>query len=95
MSISEEITEYEINYLGGGQDAGGYPYRAIIKFRRKDGTLIGAAYFHRNASYDDGKCFGISQQDHVFRHFRESDYGHILDISRVEPNQCFVENMEV
>lgn len=83
MSMSEEITSYEISYYAGGRDAGSYPYRAIIKLRRGDNTLIGAAHFHREHSTmpaHDEK----NEHDHYMCHFHSSSYEHIVDVLRNE-----------
>ena len=50
MALSEEIKKYEISYYGGGHRTKDIPYRASIKLRRGDGTLIGVAHFHRDSS---------------------------------------------
>ncbi len=80
---SENIKEYEVNYLAGGKNSGGYAYRAIIKLRRNDGTLIGAAYFHRSENTMPDHD-AINSHDHLECHYRDVDYGHILDILRNE-----------
>ena len=48
--MSEEIKEYDVTYYAGGANASNYEYRAIIGLRWEDGSLIGAAYFHRDAT---------------------------------------------
>ena len=83
MSMSEEIKIYEISYYGGGHGSHDYPYRAIIKLRRGDGTLIGVAHFHRDiATMPDHDEANALDQYHC--HFRDLDYPNVLDILRNE-----------
>lgn len=83
MALSEEIKKYNISYFGGGNNTAAHPYRAIIKLRRGDGTLIGAAYFHRSeASMPDHD--EKNDKDHYICHYRDTDYANVLDLLRNE-----------
>lgn len=83
MAFEEEIKQYTVSYYGGGRNAPGYEYRAIIGLRRDDGSLIGAAYFHRSPETmpdtDDQNNSG-----YVFCHYRWEDFPHVLDLLRNE-----------
>lgn len=83
MPSIEEVAQYDVNYSGGGTNATGYPYRAIIGLRRSDGSLIGAAYFH----HDPASITGTDQQTangYVWCHFPADSYPHVLDLLRNE-----------
>lgn len=83
MSLSEQITTYEINYYGGSATNAKNLHRAMIKLRRQDGTLIAVAYFHRETGTIpefDSK----NEHDHYLIHYTAADYGHVLDILRNE-----------
>lgn len=83
MALSEEIKIYEINYFGGGMNVANHPYKATIKLRRVDNTLIGTAFFHRSKDtmpdHDEKNA-----REHYLCHFHESDYASVTDILRNE-----------
>ena len=83
MALSEEIKKYDVSYYGGGNNTAAHPYRAIIKLRRGDDTLIGAAYFHRSddtmPDHDEK-----NDKDHYLCHYREADYARVMDLLRNE-----------
>ena len=61
-----EIKKYDVAYYAGGKNAAGYPYRAIIGLRNEEDGLIGAAYFHHNAS-----TLPVSRTEDVHEWFEE------------------------
>lgn len=78
-----EIKQYDVAFYAGGRNAAGYPYRAIIGLRDEGGRLVGAAYFHLDAS----KMPGADTQKasgYVSCHYAEADYPHVLDLLRNE-----------
>ena len=80
---SEEIKKYDVAYYAGGKMANSYPYRAIIGLRRDDGSLIGAAYFHRNPeAMPDADS--ESPSGYVYCHYRSEDFPQVLDLLRNE-----------
>lgn len=83
MALSEEIKSYEINYFAGGANAATHPYRAAVKLRRPDGTLIGVAYFHRSEAtmpdHDQKNSHG-----HYELHYHSRDYANVIDVLRNE-----------
>jgi hypothetical protein len=78
-----EIKKYDVAYYAGAKNAAGYPYRAIIGLRDDHDGLIGAAYFHRDASTlppsDTSKTSG-----YISCHYLAEDYPKILDLLRNE-----------
>ncbi|HEV7395434.1 MAG TPA: hypothetical protein VGN86_02890 [Pyrinomonadaceae bacterium] len=84
-----EIKKYDVAYYAGGKNTVGYPYRAIIGLRDDDDGLIGAAYFHHNASTmpiaDTQKASG-----YISCHYMAEDYPQVLDLLRNE-KPAFVE----
>jgi hypothetical protein len=78
-----EIKKYDVAYYAGGQNAAGYPYRAIIGLRNEEDGLIGAAYFHRNPKTlpvtDTRKVSG-----YISCHYLAEDYPQVLDLLRNE-----------
>lgn len=78
-----EIKKYDVAYYAGGKNAAGYPYRAIIGLRNEEDGLIGAAYFHHNASTlpvaDTRKSSG-----YISCHYLADDYTKVLDLLRNE-----------
>ncbi len=78
-----EIEKYDVAYYAGGRNAASYPYRAIIGLRNDSGALIGAAYFHHNATTmpvaDTQKASGF-----ISCHYLASDYPQVLDLLRNE-----------
>ena len=78
-----EVKKYDVAYYGGGRNAAGYPYRAIIGLRDDDDKLVGAAYFHHDArtmpSGDTQKASG-----YISCHYMAADYPQILDLLRNE-----------
>jgi len=82
MAIAE-IKKYDVAYYAGGNNAAGYPYRAIIGLRDDDNRLIGAAYFHHSSttmpSGDKQNASG-----YISCHYLATDYPQILDILRNE-----------
>ncbi|MCM3902478.1 MAG: hypothetical protein ND866_12290 [Pyrinomonadaceae bacterium] len=78
-----EIKKYDVAYYAGGKNAAGYPYRAIIGLRNDNDGLIGAAYFHNNASSmpvaDTQRASG-----YISCHYLAEDYSKVLDILRNE-----------
>ncbi|MBK8705008.1 MAG: hypothetical protein IPN33_16550 [Saprospiraceae bacterium] len=80
---TEEIKKYDVAYYGGGKNVNNYPYRAIIGLRREDGSLIGAAYFHRKPdTMPNTDSRGAN--GYVYIHYTWEDYPHVLDILRNE-----------
>ncbi|MEZ4554496.1 MAG: hypothetical protein R3B59_11445 [Dehalococcoidia bacterium] len=83
MSSIEEIISYDVDYYGGGMNATGYQYRAIIGLRRANGSLIGAAYFHRDPSTlpptDEQKPGG-----YIWCHYPWDSFAQVLDLLRNE-----------
>ena len=78
-----EIKKYDVAYYAGGQNAAGYPYRAIIGLRNEDNGLIGAAYFHRDARtlpVADGR----KPTGYISCHYLAEDYPHVIDLLRNE-----------
>jgi hypothetical protein len=83
MAFVEEIKKYDVAYYGGGKNATGYPYRAIIGLRRDDGSLIGGAYFHR----DPATMPSTDQQTstgYVWCHYSSDSFSQVLDLLRNE-----------
>ena len=78
-----EIKKYDVAYYAGGKNAAGYPYRAIIGLRNDADGLIGAAYFHHNATTmpvaDTQRATG-----YISCHYPAEDYAKVLDILRNE-----------
>jgi hypothetical protein len=78
-----EIKKYDIAYYAGAKNVAAYPYRAIIGLRSENDALVGAAYFHHNASTmpnaDTMKATG-----YISCHYLTEDYTHVLDILRNE-----------
>jgi hypothetical protein len=78
-----EIKRYDVAYYAGGKNAGGYPYRAIIGLRNESDSLVGAAYFHHNATTmpmaDTQKVSG-----YISCHYLAEDYPKVLDLLRNE-----------
>lgn len=78
-----EIKKYDVAYYAGGKNTGGYPYRAVIGLRNDNDGLIGAAYFHRNATTmpatDTRKASG-----YISCHYLAEDYPRVLDVLRNE-----------
>ena len=78
-----EIKKYDVAYYAGGRNAAGYPYRAIIGLRDDNDKLIGAAYFHQDATRmpgaDTQKATG-----YISCHYLATDYPRVLDILRNE-----------
>ncbi len=81
--MSEEIKKYEVNYFAGGQSGDNYPYKATIKLRRGDGTLIGVAHFYKDRN-DLPACDTINKNEQYHCHYHISDYANVLDILRNE-----------
>ncbi|MGH7801922.1 MAG: hypothetical protein ACREOW_15070 [Thermodesulfobacteriota bacterium] len=80
---SSEIKKYDVIYYGGGKNTTGYSYRAIIGLRRDDGSLIGAAYFHRDpATMPDTD--EQSPSGYISCHYLWQDFSKVLDILRNE-----------
>lgn len=92
MALSEEIKSYEVNYFGGGATTDVHPYRAAIKLRRADKTLIGIAYFHRAVSTmpdrDSKNNLGYYEC-----HYHALDYPNVIDLLRNE-KPIYFEMME-
>jgi len=84
-----EIKKYDVAYYAGGKNVAAYPYRAIIGLRNESDGLIGAAYFHHNASTmpvaDTQKGSG-----YISCHYAAEDYPRVLDLLRNE-KPVFVE----
>ena len=78
-----EIKKYDVAYYAGGKNAAGYPYRAIIGLRDDSDGLIGAAYFHHNATTlpvtDTRRASG-----YISCHYLAADYPQVLDLLRNE-----------
>ena len=78
-----EIRKYDVAYYAGGKNPTGYPYRAIIGLRNDSDELIGAAYFHHNATTmpiaDTQKASG-----YISCHYLAQDYPQVLDLLRNE-----------
>ena len=78
-----EIKKYDVAYYAGGKNAAGYPYRAIIGLRDDSDALIGAAYFHHNATSmpmaDTQRASG-----YISCHYPAEDYPRVLDLLRNE-----------
>src|SRR5690348_7674543 len=78
-----EIKKYDVAYYGGGRNAAGYPYKAIIGLRDDNDKLIGAAYFHHDPrtmpSRDVQKASG-----YISCHYMAADYPQVLDLLRNE-----------
>lgn len=79
----KEIKKYDVAYYAGAQNNAAYPYRAIIGLRDDDDRLIGAAYFHRDASSlpvtDTQKAAG-----YISCHYLAQDYPMVIDLLRNE-----------
>ncbi len=83
MTTIENIKKYSISYYGGGNNSKNYRYRAIIGLRRDNGSLIGAAYFHRDdATLPDTDS--INSSGYISVHYSESDLTQIVDLLRNE-----------
>ncbi len=80
---SEEIKKYDVNYYGGGKKANGYPYRAIIGLRRDDGSLIGAAYFHRTTETMPNND-SQNTNGYIYCHYLSEDLPRVVDLLRNE-----------
>ena len=78
-----EVKKYDVAYYGGGKNAAGYPYRAIIGLRDESDKLLGAAYFHHFATTmptaDTQKASG-----YISCHYMAADYPQVLDLLRNE-----------
>lgn len=78
-----EIKNYDVNYVAGGSNAGGYPYRALIGLRAEDLTVIAVAYFHRSSETmppaDNQNASG-----YIACHYLAEDFPRILDLLRNE-----------
>ena len=78
-----EIKKYDVAYYAGGKNLGAYPYKAIIGLRNDSDGLIGAAYFHHNATTmpvtDTQKSTG-----YISCHYLAEDYPQVLDLLRNE-----------
>ncbi len=78
-----EVKKYDVAYYAGGKNAAGYPYRAIIGLRDDSDVLIGAAYFHHNATTmpvgDTERATG-----YISCHYLAEDYPRVLDLLRNE-----------
>ena len=82
MKDIEEIKKYDISYYAGTDDED-LPYRAIIGLRRKDNSIIGIVYFHREA--DNIQCIAQrSVEGHILVHFPAIHYQQVLDLLRNE-----------
>ena len=72
-----------VAYYAGGKNAAGYPYRAIIGLRDDSDGLIGAAYFHHNATTlpvtDTRRASG-----YISCHYLAADYPRVVDLLRNE-----------
>jgi hypothetical protein len=82
-SAVEQIERYSVYYYAGGKQVPSADYRAIISMRREDKTLIGVAYFHRDASTmpdTDSR----TPQGAVHCHFPWESFSHVLDVLRNE-----------
>jgi len=78
-----EIKKYDVAYYAGGNNAGGYAYRAIIGLRDDNNRLIGAAYFHHNSTtLPSGDTQNAS--GYISCHYLATDYPQVLDILRNE-----------
>lgn len=80
---SEEIKRYDVSYYAGGKNTAGYRFRAIIGLRRDNGSLIGAAYFHRDPATmpntDNQEATG-----YIWVHYRWEDFPQVMDLLRNE-----------
>ena len=78
-----EIKKYDVSYYAGGQNVGGYPYRAVIGLRDEADRFIAGAYFHHSPttmpSADTKKATGF-----ISCHYNAMDYSQVLDILRNE-----------
>jgi len=78
-----EIKKYDAAYYAGARNSAGYSYRAIIGLRDENDGLIGAAYFHRDATTlpvtDTRKSSG-----YISCHYLAEDYSQVLDLLRNE-----------
>ncbi|MFD0861818.1 hypothetical protein ACFQ1M_06335 [Sungkyunkwania multivorans] len=83
MATVEYIKKYDIAYYGGGNNSKNYAYRAIIGLRRDNNSLIGAAYFHRDAATLPNTD-SISTSGYISVHYGESDFERIVDMLRNE-----------
>lgn len=83
MAFIEEIRKYDVAYYGGGKNATAYPYRAIIGLRRADGSLIGGAYFHRDAATMPNTDEQTSS-GYVWCHYTWDNFSQIMDLLRNE-----------
>jgi hypothetical protein len=81
---TEEIKKYDVAYYGGGMNASNYAYRAIIGMRRDDGSLIGAAYFHRSATTMPSSDSVGPPAGYISCHYLAEDYPRIVDLVRNE-----------
>ncbi len=80
--MTDQIKEYDVSYVGGGQKANGFKYRAVIRLHADDGGLLGRAYFHRDKATmpsTDGKLAG-----YVSCHYMSEDFPRVLDLLRNE-----------
>jgi hypothetical protein len=83
MAYNEQIKKYTASYYSGGKTANGYKYRAIIGLRRDDGSLLGAAYFHRSPDTMPNTDHR-SSSGYVYCHYRWEDFPQVLDLLRNE-----------
>jgi hypothetical protein len=77
----EEISEYRVEYVGGGKTS--YDYRALIGLYRANGSIMGAAYFHR----DPATMPATDSKDangYVHCNYLSEDYPRIIDLLRNE-----------
>lgn len=83
MVFVEEIKKYDVAYYAGGNNASKYEYRVIIGLRRDDGSLIGGAYFHRDASTLPASD-EQTPNGYVWCHYTAEDFPRVMDLLRNE-----------
>ncbi|MDR8391959.1 hypothetical protein NC796_12445 [Aliifodinibius sp. S!AR15-10] len=83
MAFVEEIKNYTVSYYAGGKNTNNYQYRAIIGLRREDGSLIGGAYFHRNATTMPNTDNQTSS-GYLWFHYTWEDFPQVMDLLRNE-----------
>ena len=84
-----EVKNYDVAYYAGAKNLTGHRYRAIIGLRDENNVLVGAAYFHHNASTMPTTDSEMAN-GYISCHFPAEAYPQILDLLRNE-KPIFVE----
>jgi len=83
MATVGEIKKRSVYYYAGGKRAPHHEYRAMVSMRRDDKTLIGVAYFHRDAATEPDTD-SQTPAGAVHCHFLSAVFPRVLDLLRNE-----------